>query len=187
MIDWMILLIALGLAMDAFAVSMVNGMCNRGSVLKNALACGVLFGMAQGIMPLFGYFLGRSFSDMVDAAAHWIALVLLGFIGIKMILDTIKERKDTDSCPAHTVSFRILSFQAVATSIDALAVGVTFGTMGMNIIHAVSAIAIITFLCCFAGVLIGCRFGGVFRGKAGFFGGFILIAIGIHIFIGGFL
>ena len=182
--DWVIILLALGLSMDAFAISMVNGMCMRIPPLKNALACGLAFGIAQGVMPLIGYLLGESFSDMVSQFSHWIALILLGLVGGKMVYESVKNHLRPEICPVtRAFSLRTLSAQAVATSIDALAVGVGLGTLGTGIVSTVTTIAGVTFICCFSGVFIGRKFGQLLSDKAEMFGGLILIFIGIRIFM----
>jgi putative Mn2+ efflux pump MntP len=170
--------------MDAFAVSITNGMCYRMSPVKNALYSGVAFGLFQGLMPVIGYYAGATFSDAISSLDHWIALLVLGFIGGKMIWEAIKERRNPEACEVKTFTFKTLTIQAVATSIDALAVGVSLGLMpNVNIITAASLIAIVTFAFSFCGVLIGRRFGGWLQDKAEILGGAILILIGLKIFL----
>lgn len=170
--------------MDAFAVSITNGMCYRMPVVKNALYSGLAFGIFQGLMPLIGYLAGISFSQVVERYDHWIALFLLGFIGIRMVLEAVKEARDPNEMDIDKAfSFKFLLVQSVATSIDALAVGVSLGVMQVNVIFAVATIAAVTFVVCFAGVFIGKRFGGLLKEKAAIAGGIILIMIGINIFL----
>lgn len=176
-------MLAFGLAMDAFTVSMTNGMCYRGtSVKKLGFACGAAFGFFQGIMPLLGYLIGSAFSKLIEQYDHWIAFLLLGIIGGRMIYEAIKKKDDSpDCCPRF--SSRTLTVQAVATSIDAMAVGVSFAVMGVNILTSSALIALITFFCCFVGVAAGRRFGGRLKSKAEMLGGGVLVLIGLKIFI----
>ena len=173
--DAMLFFLALGLAMDAFAVSITNGMCCRIPVAKNALASGLAFGLAQAVMPLVGYAAGHAMSDLIRVVDHWIALLLLGFLGGKMIVEAIRAAKEPDSCPVRPFSCKLLAGQAIATSIDAMAVGISLGMMQVNLRVAIFTIGIITFICCFLGVLIGKQFGRLLRDKAEIFGGAIKI------------
>ncbi len=179
----MILLLAFGLSMDAFAVSMTNGMCYRIPVWRNALSSGLAFGLAQGLMPLLGYLLGMSFSDFVQRVDHWMAFLLLGFIGARMLHQANKERKCPETNHPRSFSYKTLFVQAVATSIDALAIGVGLGALKTNLYLTVGTIAAITFLCCVIGVFMGRKFGQLFKDKAEFLGGAILILIGVKIFV----
>jgi putative Mn2+ efflux pump MntP len=169
--------------MDAFAVSITNGMCYRMNTLKNALYSGLAFGLFQGIMPLIGYFAGATFSSAISSLDHWIALVVLGVIGGKMIWEAVKEMRNPEACEIKAFSVRTLAVQAVATSIDALAVGVSLGIMQVDVFAAASLIAAITFGCSFLGVFIGKRFGGWLQDKAELLGGAILVLIGLKIFL----
>lgn len=180
----LLLFLAFGLSMDAFAVSVTNGLCNRGSPGKTALYCGLSFGLAQGIMPLIGYWAGHTLDRWIERIDHWVALLLLAAIGGKMIAEAIKpKKKELAASPAsQEFSLWLLAAQAVATSIDALAVGVSLGVVQADIVLAVSVIAAVTFCCCFLGVLIGRRFGTLLSGRAEILGGVILIFIGLHIF-----
>lgn len=177
----MCIFLALGLAMDAFAVSMTNGMCCRIHPAKNALSSGLAFGAFQGLMPLIGYFAGNAFSDVVSSVDHWVALALLGFLGGRMIHEALNEQEQ----PVGNKPFALktLLVQAVATSIDALAVGVTLGVMQVDIQTAVSIIALITFAFSFSGVLIGRSLGALLGTKAELLGGVILVLIGLRIFL----
>lgn len=184
MSEYLIIFLAFGLAMDAFAVSVTNGMCYRIPLVKNALSSGLAFGLAQGLMPLVGYYAGLSFSSIIARIDHWLALGLLTFIGGRMLYDAYKDRKKPrEQAAVKHFSPRLLCIQALATSIDALAVGVGLGVMQVNIFAAVGTIALITFLCSFSGVLIGKKFGQFLQDKAEVLGGVILIFIGMHIFI----
>jgi len=181
---YLIVLLAFGLAMDAFAVSVTNGMCYRIPLAKNALSSGLAFGVAQGLMPLIGYYAGLSFSELIARVDHWLALGLLAFIGGRMLYGAYTDRKKPrEEVVVKHFSLRMLFMQALATSIDALAVGVGLGVMQVNILAAVGIIGLVTFLCSFSGVLIGRRFGQFLQDKAEILGGAILICIGIRIFL----
>lgn len=180
----MILLLAAGLSMDAFAVSVTNGMSCRMKLLKNALYSGLAFGLAQGLMPLIGYFAGRTFAAVVERYDHWVALIFLGVIGAKMVIEAVKDLRRPDGTVSERgFSLKELVFQAIATSIDALAVGVSLGVMKVNIALAVSVIAAVTFAFSFSGVFVGKKFGQLFKEKAAILGGVILILIGMRIFL----
>lgn len=178
-----LILLALGLSMDAFAVSISNSMCfelkKRDGVLTS-----LAFGVFQGIMPIAGYFAGRAFANTIASVDHWIAFVLLGFIGGKMIFDSLREWNEPIACPVEkTLTAKMVLLQAVATSIDALAVGVGFAVMDVNIWVAAGLIAAITFVCCLVGHFIGKKAGGLLGNWAQIGGGVILIAIGLKILI----
>ena len=160
-----IILIGIGLSMDAVAVSMTNGMCLKQMHVKHAFVTALAFGLFQGIMPLIGYFAGSVFAEKVNAIDHWLALILLGFIGGKMVYEAVKSDEDHTVCKVLT--FRLLLVQAIATSIDALAVGVSFAALTVNIIA----------------VYIGKKFGDLLKQKAEIVGGIILILIGLKIFV----
>lgn len=177
-------LIALGLSMDAFAVSVSNGMCFRNFGIKQIFAAAFSFGLFQMLMPIIGYFAGYTFSDAISSLDHWIALILLGAIGGKMIYDGITELRNPDSCPAQRCfTVRVLLLQAIATSIDALAVGIGFAVMQVEIVHAAAFVGIITFTCCLLGSFLGHRFGMILGKRAEILGGIILVGIGVKIFI----
>ena len=178
-----LILIGLGLAMDAFSVSISNGLCMKKVGFKEASKVGLFFGVAQGVMPVIGYFGGLLFSAFIESVDHWIAFVILSFIGIKMISEAVEKMKKNDSCCTDTLTLKELFFQAIATSIDALAVGVSFAALNINIFFAASVIMIITFIISTIGVFIGKSVGKVFKEKAEIFGGIILIGIGIKILI----
>lgn len=175
--------IAVGLAMDAFAVSVSNGICFRRAGFREALYTALTFGIFQAGMPVLGYFAGRTVSGAVEFLDHWIALILLGAIGGNMVREGILELRSPgtmerkDSC-----SFRGLMLQGVATSIDAFAVGISLALMKTNIAFAGVVIGAVTFVCSLAGVYIGRTFGAALKQKAEIFGGCILILIGIKIF-----
>lgn len=174
----------IGLAMDAFATSVSNGICLKKSKLWQAIVSALFFGGFQMLMPLIGWLLASVFSDAIRSFDHWIAFILLGIIGVNMIRETIKD--DEDSCFSR-FSIKLLLFMAVATSIDALIVGVTIALSGMisflPVLLTCTVIGIITFIFSFAGFYIGKFFGGVCKKYAGIVGGSILIFIGIKILV----
>ncbi|MDD2216749.1 MAG: manganese efflux pump MntP family protein [Eubacteriales bacterium] len=177
-------LIALGLAMDAFAVSVSNGICYKKTGPKQAFKMAFVFGLFQAGMPLIGYYAGSTVSEAVAFLDHWIALVLLTFIGTTMVYGAVKGMRNPEIKVIKTVcTFRELFVQGVATSIDAFAVGISFAVIQTNIYFALFLIGIDTFVCCFIGVFLGKRFGGLLQEKAEFFGGVILILIGVKIFV----
>lgn len=177
-----LLLLAIGLSMDAFAVSVTNGLCIKKIGWKGAAACGLCFGLYQGLMPTIGYALGKTFEDFITGIDHYIALILLGFIGGKMLIDGIKN-KDEEINNNTSLTLGLLMVQGIATSIDALAVGVSFAALSVNIVSAATFICCITFLFSFWGVFIGKKFGTILNNKAQILGGIILIGIGVKIFI----
>ena len=170
-----IILIAVGLAMDAFAVSVSKGLSMNKSY-KKSLVIGLYFGFFQALMPLIGYFLGFSFESIVTRIDHYIAFTLLTIIGLSMVLESSEEYDDK-------IDFKTMILLSIATSIDALAVGVTFAFLNVNIISSIIVIGIITFIISFLGVLIGNKFGSFFKNKAQIFGGFILIITGLKILL----
>ncbi len=183
-------LLGLGLAMDAFSVSLANGLNEPCMRKSKPFLIAVIFALFQGVMPLIGYICVHTVLVYFKAFENfipWIALLLLGFIGGKMLLEGIKK-KDEDACSLKGVTIWGLMVQGVATSIDALSVGFTIGEYEiLSALLSVLIIAVITFAVCFAGVLIGKKFGTKLAGKAGILGGAILIFIGIEIFITGLI
>jgi putative Mn2+ efflux pump MntP len=178
-----IFLIGVGLAMDAFAVSITLGLAVKNPKITEIIIPGVYFGLFQSIMPAAGYFAGSYFADKIENADHWIAFVLLGFIGGKMIKDSLaKETKEVTE-DKNSFGFIKMLGLAVATSIDALAVGVTFAVFKVNIYTAVLVIGVTTFFISTCGVKIGNIFGTKFKSKAEFIGGAILVIIGVKIVI----
>lgn len=171
-------IIAAGLSMDAFAVAVCKGLAMTKMSWKNAGIVGLYFGGFQGIMPFLGYMLGSRFSGTIEAYDHWIAFVLLGLIGGNMIKEALESGEETAD---PSLDVRTMTMMALATSIDALAVGVTFAFLQVRIIPAVSFIGIITFLLSAAGVKIGNVFGGRYQKKAEFAGGLILVLMGLKI------
>ncbi len=176
-----LLLIAVGLSMDAFAVSICKGLATKKVGVKHMLIVGLWFGGFQALMPLIGYFLGSTFEEYITRFDHWVAFVLLAIIGGNMIREALsgEEEKANDS-----LGVREMLTLAVATSIDALAVGVTFALLpGVNIAAAVSFIGVITFVISAAGIKVGNAFGTKCKSKAELAGGVILILIGLKILL----
>lgn len=181
-----VIAISLGLAMDAFAVSISNAMCYKNMNQKWTLLTAGAFGLFQGVMPVIGWLAGITFSKYIESIDHYIALVLLEFIGIKMIVEAVRELRHPEVCDAtRSLNLKMLGVQAVATSIDALAVGISFAAIhgGLNIFTSAGIICGITFACSLIGILIGKKFGGLLGQKAEIFGGLILILIGVKIFL----
>lgn len=180
-----VFLLAFGLSMDAFAVSVSDGICYPKEKKKLILAA-ISFGIFQALMPLIGYFVGNTFSQYVEMIDHWIALVLLGFLGGKMLIEAIHDLRhpEEESCPI-AFTYRLIFTQSVATSIDALAAGVTLAVTfpNTNPFLAVGLIGITTAVCCIFGSLVGKKFGALLKEKAAVLGGVILIGIGLKIFI----
>lgn len=180
-----LLLIAVGLSMDAFAVSVCKGLAMKQCTFRKAWIVGLYFGGFQALMPLAGYLLGVQFKDAITSVDHWIAFILLAIIGGSMIKEA-RQDGCGDTCSEHTddsLDFKTMIGLAVATSIDALAVGVTFAFLHVNIVPAVSFIGVITFTISAAGVKIGNVFGTKYQSKAEFAGGVILILIGCKILL----
>lgn len=176
-----LMIIAIGVSMDAFAVSVCKGLSVQNLRPRHVLQTGLWFGGFQALMPLVGFFLGVSFADFVTSIDHWISFILLGIIGGNMIKESCHKDEDYDVAPDF--SFRTMFTMAVATSIDALAVGVSFAFLKVNIWEAVLLIGITTALFSGVGVVIGNFFGARWKSKAEFIGGFILIAMGLKILL----
>lgn len=175
----MILVLAVGLSMDAFAVAICKGLAMRTIDFKKCFIVGIWFGGFQMLMPILGYFLGRSFADGIKAYDHWIAFGLLCFIGGKMIVEAFKKVEQTDS----SLSFKNMFVLAVATSIDALAVGITFAFLGTEILLPSAIIGVTTLILSMSGVKIGSIFGEKYKSRAEIAGGIILIILGIKILL----
>lgn len=174
-----IFIISIGLSMDAFAVSICKGLSVRYLSLKHSLICGVYFGFFQAAMPALGYVLGIQFKTKIENIDHWIAFVLLSFIGINML----KEAFEHDESCQPDFSFKAMIPLAIATSIDALAVGVTFAFLNVDILYAIIVIGLTTFCLSIVGVKIGHVFGIKYKSKAEIAGGIILILMGIKILL----
>ena len=175
-----ILLISIGLAMDAFAVSICKGLSLKTMSWKKAIIVGLYFGFFQALMPLIGYFLGSTFESVVTKVDHWIAFILLGIIGINMIKEAFGNDEENQN---DKVDFKTMIMLAIATSIDALAVGITFAFFKVNMVIATIMIGIVTFAICVIGVKIGNKFGDKYERKAEVVGGIILIFMGIKILL----
>lgn len=169
---------AVGLSMDAFAVSVCKGLAMKKLSVKKAVLIGLWFGGFQALMPTIGYLLGTRFEKYVTSIDHWIAFVLLAFIGINMIKEALSGDEDEAN---DSVDLKTMFLLAVATSIDALAVGVTYAFLQVRIIPAVAFIGVTTFVLSVAGVKIGNVFGLRYKSKAEIFGGIILIVMGAKI------
>ena len=177
-------LIAVGLSMDAFAVSVCKGLAMKRCTWSKAGIVGLYFGVFQALMPAIGYFLGKQFEEYIVSVDHWIAFVLLLFIGGKMIVDVFKD-DDPESCDVYEnkLNLKEILLLAVATSIDALAVGISMAFLGVDIGPAALLIGVTTFVLASAGVIIGKKFGSKYKNKASVAGGIILIIIGTKILL----
>lgn len=193
-----IFMMGIGLSMDAFAVALAKGMNLRKNLTKNSMKIAIFFGVFQGVMPLIGWWAGRYFESYIKSFDHWIAFILLGIIGGKMIYESVKgENEDDIKCDEikeevsvdtnieenEELNNKNLIILAIATSIDALAVGVSFAFLSVNIAPAITIIGLITFTLCIIAVLIGKKIGGLLQKYAEIIGGVILILIGTKILI----
>lgn len=177
------LLIGIGLSMDAFAVSICKGLGMSKLNKKQMLIIAIYFGGFQALMPFLGWAVGASFSSYVSKYAHWIAFILLAIIGGKMMHEALTESEDCENGGEKdkSLSHKELLFLAVATSIDALAVGISFAFLNVPIFPSITIIGLTTFFISLAGVIIGNAFGAKYKNKAEFVGGLILVAIGLKI------
>ncbi len=182
-----LLLLALGLSMDAFAVSICKGLSMKKAGLREGAICGAWFGGFQAAMPLAGFFLGSLFANAISRFDYWIAFGLLALIGANMLRDAFSKK--CDECEEHTadLSFKTMFLLAVATSIDAAAVGVSLAMEQANIWLAIALIGTVTFAMCAAGVKIGNVFGSRYEKKAQAVGGFILIGLAVKFLVEGLL
>jgi len=176
-----IIIIAFGLAMDAFAVSITSGLTIKNLRINHVFRIALFFGLFQAFMPLIGWLAGLSLRDFIASIDHWIAFILLSFIGCKMIYESIKT--ESSERKINPLNIYILLMLSIATSIDALAIGISFAFLMISIITPMIIIGIVTFLLSFIGVFIGNKKGHFFEGKIEILGGFILIGIGIKILI----
>lgn len=176
-------LIAVGLAMDAFAVSVCKGLNMKKTNYRHALIIGLFFGGFQALMPLIGWALGSQFEKFIKPVDHWIAFVLLLFIGGKMIYEALTENESSPEGKSEKLNLKELTVLAIATSIDALAVGITLAFYKAEIFSSVTIIGIVTFALSFIGVSIGNKLGTKFKNKAEIAGGIILIIIGLKILL----
>lgn len=177
---WELFILAVGLSMDAFAVSVCKGLSLGKIKAKHMCLAGIWFGGFQALMPLVGYFLGSFFADVITKYSHWIAFALLAFLGAKMIKESFESEELDDN-----MGWKTMLVLAVATSIDASAVGVTFAFLDVNILFSVILIGVTTFAFSAAGVKIGSVFGEKYKSKAEIAGGIILILIGLKILLDG--
>lgn len=175
-----VLLIGIGLSMDAFSVSVCKGLTTKGFSWKMALTCGLWFGFFQALMPVIGYFLGAQFQEYIEAYDHWIAFGLLFLIGANMIREALFGKYEAES---SSLDFKTMLLLAIATSIDALAVGVSFACIQVRLWSSVLVIGLTTFVFSVVGVRIGNVFGSRFEKSAGIVGGIILILIGLKILL----
>lgn len=184
-----IFMTGIGLSMDAFAVSLAKGICLKENELKYSLRVSLFFGGFQALMPLLGWWVGRYFESYIKSFDHWIAFILLAIIGGKMLIEAIKELKSTEDteiaveCERDEFSYKKLTILAIATSIDVLAVGVSFAFLSVSIIPSITIIGITTFVLSFFAVFLGKKLGEYMQSYAEIIGGVILIGIGIKILI----
>ena len=180
---WALLALGVGLAMDAFAVSVCKGLSSRHASFKNMAKCGLWFGIFQGLMPLIGYFVAGLFARQIESFDHWIAFLLLALIGANMLKEAFSKEEECD-CKSADFSFKTMLTMAIATSIDAAAVGVSLALSGgVNMVEAVIIIAVVTCILSALGVKIGSVFGDKFEKKAQIAGGTILILLGLKILL----
>ena len=180
-----VILLGVGLSMDAFAVSVCKGLGMKRLDMRQAALIALFFGGFQALMPLIGWFVGAQFAHFVSAYAHWIAFALLAFVGGKMLWDAFRDDPDEGSDAESRLGLGELFMLAIATSIDALAVGVSFAFLDVAIAPSVALIGITTFALSFAGVFVGHQFGARWEKPATIVGGIILILIGIKILLEG--
>ena len=180
-----LLLLGVGLAMDAFAVSICKGLAMNKVNMKQCFLIALFFGGFQAFMPVLGWFLGSTFAEKIKAIDHWIAFILLSYIGIKMISDAIKEWKEETKVEQMDppLDIKELFLLAIATSIDALAVGITFSFLDVVIGLAAAIIGVVTFVISGAGVFVGNIFGEKYKTKAQIVGGVILVLLGVRILV----
>ncbi len=183
-----IFLTGVGLAMDAFAVSICKGIKMTKLKKLHIFVIALFFGGFQMLMPLIGYLLGSQFVGYIQEFDHWVAFALLAFIGGKMCYESFKHDEDDDNSDPDKLKFKELTVLAIATSIDALAVGLTFAFYdNINLPISLAIIGIVTFVLCSLGVVIGNKFGAKFKSKAELFGGLVLIGIGLKLLIEGLI
>ena len=175
-----LIVLSIGLAMDAFAVAVCKGLSMSKMDWKKGCIIGAYFGIFQALMPLIGYLLGVNFQEKIQSVDHWIAFILLGIIGLNMLKEALSKETETAN---DSIKFKDMLILAIATSIDALAVGITFAFLKVNILLAISLIGIITFAISVAGVKIGNVFGSKYEKKAELVGGLILVILGVKILL----
>ncbi|WP_303834589.1 manganese efflux pump MntP family protein [Ruminococcus flavefaciens] len=180
-----LILISVGLAMDAFAVSVCKGLSMKKLDLKGGVITALFFGVFQGVMPVIGYFLGSRFANVISSFSHWVSFGLLAFIGGKMIWEALHDDEDDEGGREYRLDLKELTMLAIATSIDALAVGIVFAAEKTDLFFSVTMIGVITFALSLLGVFIGHRFGSKYEKKAEIAGGIILILIGLKLLLEG--
>lgn len=181
---WEIILVAIGLSMDAAAVSMSNALCLKKLTARDVFLMGGAFALFQCLMPLIGYFGASLFQNYIMSYDHWIALLLLLFIGGKMIYETLRNRSEGKTCEVNfKLTVKLVTVQAIATSIDALAVGISFSALDANIYTSSLIIMATTFIICLLAILVAHKVGQKLADKAELIGGLILVGIGLKIFI----
>ena len=179
-----LLLLAVGLSMDAFAVSICKGLSMKKATLKAQATCGVWFGGFQALMPLIGFFLGTLFAEAIEAVDHWVAFGLLALIGVNMLREAFSKEEEESGDENADLSFKTMLVMAIATSIDALAVGISLAMAGnVNILVALLLIGLVTFAMSALGEKIGNAFGSRFEKKAQAAGGIILVLLGVKILL----
>ena len=184
---WEILLLGVGLSMDAFAVSICKGLSVKKVKWQHLLCVGAYFGIFQALMPTLGYFLGTTFSNLIDQFDHWMAFILLAIIGVNMVREALHNGEEEEEAEAQGADFgvRVMLPLAIATSIDAFAVGVSFAAMQVDILPAAGLIGVITCLLSAIGVKVGAMFGDKYRAPAERIGGIVLILIGVKTLLTG--
>ena len=174
------MLIAFGLALDSFSVSIANGLATETFKISKALTIALFFGFFQGLMPIFGWLAGESIADYISAFDHWVAFGLLTIIGVKMIYESFTNKPNNF---LRAYSIKVILLLSIATSIDALAVGLSFSFLNISIFFPAIIIGIIAFLLSFLGVYMGRRFGKILKNRIEILGGLILIIIGLKILL----
>jgi len=179
-----LILTAIALSMDAFAVAVCKGLCTEKVEIKHMAITGAWFGGFQGLMPLIGFLLGSAFAKYIEPVDHWIAFVLLGLLGANMIKEAFSKEEEACDVNSASFGFKVMFVMAIATSIDALAVGITFALLpDVNILVAIGSIGVITFILSALGVKIGSVFGAKNKKYAELSGGVVLILIGLKILL----
>ncbi|MBO7394786.1 MAG: manganese efflux pump [Ruminococcus sp.] len=180
-----LILLSLGLAMDAFSVSVCKGLSMKKIDYKGAFLTALFFGVFQAGMPLIGFFLGSRFEQFISQYSHWVAFILLGFIGGKMVFEAVRGGDEAETQSEYRLNIGELFVLAIATSIDALAVGVVFAAQKTPVFSSVTVIGVITFVMSLIGVGIGNRFGSKYEKKAELAGGIVLVLIGVKLLLDG--
>lgn len=181
-----LLLLGMGLSMDAFAVAVCKGLSMKKINYRHSFVIAFFFGGFQALMPFIGYYLGKTFEKYITRIDHWIAFILLAYIGGKMVYDALSGEEEEETVCAEALDVKELFMLAVATSIDALAIGITFSFFkDTNIINNITVIGITTFIISFGGIFIGNKFGTRYKTRAEIAGGIILVLLGVKILLEG--